>query len=302
MPTQVFSTTTSLDAIIPEMWVTESLGYLQANTVMASLCRRDYEDVVARQGDTVNLSKRSALTVQSKTANTQINIASPTQTNIAVVLSNHQYVAFGVEDIAEAQANQSVMAGYVEDGGAVLAEDVDAALLGLYADASNQTGAAGTAMGVSTVVTARKKLNDEKIPIRNRAFVIGSKADAELLQVEAFTSAERVADGGLALRDASLGRLYNFAFFMDQQVVSSGSSPTTYHNLSFHRDAMALVVRPLPQPPANMGVVSSIFVKDDMAMRFTAAWSQRDMATVVVLDFLYGVKTLRAEAMVDVLN
>ena len=204
--------------------------------------------------------------------------------------------------MAEAQANQSVMAGYVEDSGAVLAENINAALLGLYVDAKNQTGSAGTAMGVSTVLSARKLLNDEKIPIRNRGFILGSKADAELLQVDAFTSAERTGDGGIALREASLGRLYNFAFFMDQQVVTSGSSPVTYHNLAFHRDAMALVVRPLPQPPANMGVVSSIFVKDDIAMRFTAAWSQRDMATVVVLDLLYGVKTLRSEAVVDVIN
>lgn len=93
MPTQVFSTTTSLDAIIPEMWVTESLGYLQGNTVAAALVRRDFENAVARQGDTVNLSKRSALVVQSKTASTQINIAAPTQTNIAVVLANHRLAA-----------------------------------------------------------------------------------------------------------------------------------------------------------------------------------------------------------------
>lgn len=300
--TQAFSGVSELAAIIPETWASESLGYLQANVIMASLVRRDFENQIARFGDVVNLSSRSALVVKSKAAGTQIDIQAPTNTNIAVQLTAHKYVAFGIEDIAEAQASDDVMAGYVEDGSAKLAEDVDSALLALYADAKNQVGTAGTNVGLSTVGNARLKLNIEKAPMRNRACVWSPKDEAALIILEQFSSAEKIGDDGTAMREASLGRILGFGHFMNQQVKTSGSSPLSTHNLAFHRDAMALVSRPLPTPPANMGAASAIINKDDISLRFTAAWSQRDMATVAVLDLLYGVKTLREELMVEVLG
>ncbi len=80
------------------------------------------------------------------------------------------------------------------------------------------SGAAGDPPdSVGDVTNITKILSINKAP-RNRLAVVDPTAEADLMAIEAFHSAEKRGDGGTALREASLGRILNFDWFMDQSI------------------------------------------------------------------------------------
>ena len=97
-------TLTEVDVAIPEFWSATALGALKANTVMAQLVRRDFDNQIATQGDTVNITRRGALSVNTKTANTPVTLQNPTNTNIPVVLDQHKEVSMLIEDITTSKS------------------------------------------------------------------------------------------------------------------------------------------------------------------------------------------------------
>lgn len=68
--------------------------------------------------------------------------------------------------------------------------------------------------------------------------------------------------------------------------------PAGSFNLCFHRDAIALVTRPLALPSGALGVRSQVGVYNNVAMRVTMQYDITAQGTVVTLDILCGVKTL----------
>ena len=63
-------------------------------------------------------------------------------------------------------------------------------------------------------------------------------------------------------------------------------------NMAFHRNAIALVTRPLAIPNNAMGVLSHVGVYNDIAMRVSMQYSIAQGGTVVNLDILAGVAVL----------
>jgi hypothetical protein len=68
--------------------------------------------------------------------------------------------------------------------------------------------------------------------------------------------------------------------------------PSGSMNLCFHRDAVALVSRPLALPAGALGVRSQVGSYNGIAMRVTMQYDITTQGTVVTLDILCGVKTL----------
>jgi hypothetical protein len=285
-------TVTEVDVAIPEFWAATALGALKANTVMAQLVRRDFDNLVAVMGDTVNVISRGGLSVNDKAANGGVTLQTPTNTKTAVVLDKHKEVSMLIEDVASAKAIDDAI-NYVEDAAIVIGEQIDSDLLALYTDAGSTVGSAAY-LDVPVVVAARKALNDLKCPQRGRVFVIASGAEASLLLRAAFTSSDFGGDvSRIAVIEANLGRKYGFDFFMDQQVVQT-VSPTLNHGIAFHRDAFVLCTRMLPMPPAGSGAVGSTVSEDGVGMRALRGYNMNYLGMQLTVDILYGVKSLRA--------
>ena len=273
---------------IPEIWAAQALGYLKATTVMVPLVNRDYSDEIASDGDTVNVPVRGDLTVRTKAAGGTVDSDSPTGDKKQITMT-HRYVSFIVEDVAEAQARPELINGYLGDGMALIGEDMDATLLALYSGFSATPIDALAGIQATTVTEARRLLNAAKVPLMNRHAVWHEDAESELLNLEKFTSSE-FGDDGSAVREASIGRKYGFNHFMDQQVVTSGGE---CKNLAFHRDAMALVTRRLPDPPTNTGVRAATMTEDGVGLRVLWGYSMQYLGVQVVIDIIYGAAELR---------
>lgn len=63
-------------------------------------------------------------------------------------------------------------------------------------------------------------------------------------------------------------------------------------NLAFHRDAIALVSRPLALPASTLGVRSGVGMYNDVSMRVTMQYDISSQGTIVTLDMLYGIKVI----------
>ena len=68
--------------------------------------------------------------------------------------------------------------------------------------------------------------------------------------------------------------------------------PAGAMNLAFHRNAIALVTRPLAIPNNAMGVLAHVGVYNDIAMRVSMQYSVVNGGTIVNLDILAGVAIL----------
>ena len=76
----------------------------------------------------------------------------------------------------------------------------------------------------------------------------------------------------------------------DNDLVFPG--PAGSYNFGFHKEAIALVNRPLALPASNLGVRSSVGVHNDVSMRVTMQYDITGQGTVVTLDLLCGVQIL----------
>jgi len=86
-------TTTETANAIPQFWASKTIDALSANLVMANLINRDAANEMAKKGDTINITKRGAVTVKDKGANTLIDPDNPENDSIPVVLNRHKYVS-----------------------------------------------------------------------------------------------------------------------------------------------------------------------------------------------------------------
>jgi hypothetical protein len=68
--------------------------------------------------------------------------------------------------------------------------------------------------------------------------------------------------------------------------------PAGAMNLAMHRDALALVTRPLALPNQSMGVMAAVAAYNDIAMRITMQYNSIKQGTVVNMDILAGVAVL----------
>lgn len=76
----------------------------------------------------------------------------------------------------------------------------------------------------------------------------------------------------------------------DNDVVGYG--PAGSYNFAFHRDALAMVMRPLAAPRAGTGAISGVSNFNNLAMRVTITYEGRGQGHLVTLDILFGTKVL----------
>lgn len=287
-------TTTEAADFIPEIVAAEALGYLAANTVMIPLVNRDYENEIAQYGDTVNVTKRGNLSVNLKAANTATTKQTPSGDKFPVVLNRHAEITFLIEDPARAMSRPDILRGYVSDAVQVHAEAIDTYLLGFYSGFSttpvDATGGSGGVVA-GTVTEARRIFNNARVPQAGRNIIWHPDAEAELLEEEKFTSSD-FGDDGSAVREAFIGRKYGFNHLMSQLVVESSGEAK---NLAFHRDALMLVTRPLPNPEDGMGVRSSVMSENGVGLRVLMGYNLDHLAYQCTIDILYGAAELRDE-------
>src|SRR5262245_8124150 len=81
-------------AFIPQLWANESIAILEESMVIGNLVHRDFENVIASYGDTVNTRRPGEFKAKRKTAADNVTVQQNTATNVPVVLNQHLHTSF----------------------------------------------------------------------------------------------------------------------------------------------------------------------------------------------------------------
>ena len=271
--------------LTPDIIAREALMVLRNNAVMANLVHRDYSsDFVGQVGDTITVRKPATFVADEFTD--KITVQDATETGIPVKMDKHLDVSFAVTakqmtmDIADF-SNQLLVPAMQ-----AFADKVDKYLLALEAEATNRVPHADGAFAPADLIAARKHLTQNAAPLSDRRFVVGATAEADLLNNELFVSAEKTGDTA-GLREASLGRKFGMDCYVDQNIAKSGDYTPS---IAFHKNAMALVTRPLalPQGAAKAAIVNY----DGFGLRVVYGYDIQTKTDTVSIDMLCGVKLL----------
>ncbi|MCP4896244.1 MAG: hypothetical protein GY906_04645 [bacterium] len=210
------------DSLIPELWSREALMTLMSNTVMAGLVHRDFTESVASYGDVVNTSRPADFSGKRKTDSDNVTDQDAVSPNIPVPLDQHFHVSYVIKDGELSKALPDLLDRYMEPAARELAEKVDQILCGQSARLmENQVGQPGAVTSLNVddyILDADEKLNDNKCPKAGRRLVMSSRFNRAALGADIVVEADKRGDEGTALREASVGRIYGFDSFMDQNV------------------------------------------------------------------------------------
>ena len=272
--------------LTPDIIAREALMVLRNNAVMANLVHRDYSEVfVGAVGDTITVRKPA--TFVANEYNGSINVQDATETAVPVVMDKHLDVSFAVTakqmtmDIADFSKQLLVPAMQA------FADKVDKLLIALESEATSRHPHASGVIAPADLIAARKFLTENAAPLADRRFVVGATAEADLLGNELFVSAEKIGDNGTALREASLGRKFGMDCYVDQNIAKNGNYTPS---IAFHKNAMALVTRPLALP--NGAAKAAIVNYDGFGLRVVYGYDMNTKTDTISIDMLCGVKLL----------
>jgi len=268
--------------LTPSVIAREALMVLRNNAVMANLVHRDYSDeFVNGVGDTITIRKPATFTAKEYTG--AIVVQDATETGVAVKMDKHLDVSFAVTAKQLSMSIEDFSAQLLVPAMQAFADKVDQYILGLKADITNKVPA--TEVVQNDVVDARAFLTKAAAPLSDRRFVYGTDTETKLLKTDLFISAEKVGDEGTALREASLGRKFGMDFYVDQNADTAGVNA-----LAFHKNAFALVTRPLALP---MGAANAETINfDGFGLRVVMGYDLDKKTDTISIDMLCGVKTL----------
>jgi hypothetical protein len=282
----------SNDVLVPEIWAAEALRVLKRQSVMARLVNRDYEDKIARFGDTVNITLPGSFVVNEKAAGSSVTIQDAASTSKQVVLQYHSEVSFLIEDVENAKSITDLVELYLAPAMVAHAAKLDDRLLGLYTDivsAGNVVGSFGQAANKQVIVDAGELMNANLVDKEGRTIVWHHESEADLMASDFFMSKDY--EGQTA--EWTLPRKLGFNHQMDQGTKKIAGTPNQIYNLAFTREAFALVTRPLPLP--GNGIKAANVEVDGVSFRVIISYNPDRLGWQVTIDILYGVKTVRPE-------
>ena len=260
---------------------------LRNNAVLANLVHRDYSsEFVNGVGDTISIKKPA--TFQAKEFESEIELQDATETSIPVTMDKLLDVSFAVTseeltlDIVDFSEQLLVPAMQA------FADKIDKYIIALEKDVTtNRVNHESGPITPADIIAARKMLGDSAAPLSGRKLVIGTAAEADLLNTELFVSAEKVGDNGTALREASLGRKFGFDTYVDQNIEKVEAYTPS---IAFHKNAFALVTRSIALPKGAKE--AAIVNYDGFGLRVVYDYDIKTKKDIVSIDMLCGVATL----------
>lgn len=274
--------------LTPDIIAREALMVLRNNAVMAKLVHRDYSnEFVSGVGDTITVRKPA--TFEAKEFKGSIEVQDATESGISVKMDKHLDVSFAVTSKEMTMDIENFSQQLLVPAMQAFNDKVDSYLLGLYKDITATVGDGATLpTSIDPIVDAGALLNQAKAPTADRRLVLDPLTEAAFIKLGTFHEADKVGDNGTALREASLGRKFGFDTYMDQNVISDESQ--VIQNLAFHKNAFALVTRPLALP--NGAAKAAIVNYDGFGLRVVYGYDITKKTDTISIDMLCGVKTL----------
>ena len=273
-------TTTTAAVFLPTLWSVETLRAAENALVGAGLVKR-YDALVKAKGQAIKIPNISNLSATAKAADTDVTTQTVTESSVTLTVDQWYESSFEIEDIVAVQSNYDLRSEYSEKAGYAIAKQIDSAVLGYYTGfTTTDVGTYGTDAGDATYVAALLALNLNDVPLENRGIVIHPNQLAAIMKIDKFVKADFLGqyDQATPVRKGPnsrwlWGEIYGVPVYYTNNIPTTAGTPTQYHNMLLHKEAIALAMQQAP--------------------RLQAAYWLPSLAWKVVVDAIYGVTTLR---------
>ncbi len=302
MTENVLNDTTNA-VFIPTIIAQKALGRFGAYLNLAKTIARNSDYETATFGKIISVPKRGAVVANDKVAGNNFTKQNPTGTNVNVTLDQHKEVTITIDDVTKVLENQDTQNGYADDGAMALAEAVESTIAALHPSIQNTvTWNRSSATTIdNSMLAIRKFFTDQRVPkLEQRYLYVDGTIYNDLLGTDKYSRYDARGDGK-AIMDAQVIRTYGLEIHESQLIPTTGS-PVAYHNLAYTRDAFIMASRPLPQPAAGLGVLSSVIndPTSSVSLRTLFSYNADLGAHQLTLDLLYGVAILDQRRVVEV--
>lgn len=206
--------TNSYAAFIPEIWSKKLSTMLEKKCVMMQCVNKNYEGEISQQGDKVKIITPAEVAI-STLGTSAITYSELEPSSQELVIDQKKFFAFKINDIAQVQANTSIMEAHLENARRAIEQVQDAYLLSQHVNvtADNTVGTAASPITLDKttiykyfVELAMKLKNSDAVGNGQRPWVvINPLVESYLLQSSEFIGAHNVADQ--TLRDGAIGRI-----------------------------------------------------------------------------------------------
>jgi hypothetical protein len=285
--------------ITPSLIAKTALATLHHSMVLANLVWRDFDpDFTGKQGDTVTIRKPATFTAEEFDRAAGITLQEITENSTTVTIDTIANVSVAVTDeemtLDIASFETQILNGMV----VAIAEKIDGDLAELLVDTAEGVGGGGTVDGSTTPTAAYREalalLGRAKAPLTERYAVLSPEAHADVLGEDKLIKVNESGSSN-ALRNAIIGDLLAFINYTSGVFGHGAGDRGQADGVAFHKQAAALVVRPLnmPRGVAPEQVAREMF--GGLSMRTVYAYNSTKKQDEVSVDVLYGTKALRPE-------
>lgn len=288
--------------ITPSLIAKTALATLHHSLVFANLVWRDFDsDFTGKQGDTVTIRKPATFTAEEFSREKGITLQEIKENSTTVELDTIANVSVPVTDEEMTLEIESFETQVLNGMVWAIAEKIDGDLAELAVDTAQGVGGGGVADGTTKPTDAYRSalatLGRNKLPLTERYGVISPEAHADILGQEELI---KVNESGTpnGLRNGIVGDLIGFRNYTTGVMGFGAGNKGEADGVAFHKQALALVVRPLntPKGVADSQVARETF--NGLSMRVVYAYNNTYKQDEVSVDVLYGKKALRSEGAV----
>mgnify|MGYP001568242800 CR=1 FL=1 len=221
------------------------------------------------------------MTANSKTAQAQITLNATTESVTNISIDQHYEASFLIEDIVKVQSAYDLLSEYTSKAGFAIAEVIDTGLLSEYTNFTNtDVGTYGSDLTDAVILAAAEAIDLANAPMDNRAMVVYPTQKTALLKIEKFVKADfmgQYQEPTIVRKGPNSrymwGDIYGTPVYWTKQVTATAGTPTQYHNIMFHKEAIALAMQQSPR------------TQSDYRLEY--------LGNLVVVDAIWGIKTLR---------
>jgi len=279
-----------LVAVIPEIWTPVVLEAYFAKTVAGNFFL-DLSDEGKGGGDIFHVADifTNVLTSAAKTAAAEVTLVSPASVDISITVNTWRHIAYLIEDLElqHSPDGYQIVRRLAEQGGRVLADDLEDNLLALWSGLSQTGGSTGSAVTDLQIRTAIRTLDANNVSKENRGWFIHPRVfwdqiaalakfyDASIRGPNTMPGPTVTGNfGDFDLNRGLYGYLYGDPVFITTNVVTN---LTAYRNIYAHRDAFGFLVI---TPGGNRVRMQSKYVLENLGI-------------LTVMDTIYGSAELR---------
>lgn len=290
---------TELQYTIPEIWPGIMLEDVFPKAVFTAWFT-NLSDLYEGGGDIINIPDlySNDFTVQTQsTEAAEVTTDAPAQDNQQLTVDTHKYIAFVMGDKTAKQVARkyNLMEAYARKCKGQLMNEVEAAIAALWSDFSTNTvGDTGTIVTDQEIRSAIGKLDvstegqlDQVAGFFHPTIFWNQLAGITKYYDNSISEARLIKTGGMFQKDsmrALAGFIYDIPIFKSTNVVGALQ---TYRNFFAHREAIVWGQLPIG------GEVFRDGTSTPLTIRTQSSYELRNLGTLVVVDTIYGVKTVR---------